>query len=288
MPESDKLKTETLLKQAKKVRANKKLGQNFFIDVNQLEEIVSHLDAKQSDTVIEIGSGLGFLTRMLSASDASIFAVELDRNLASKLESQSLKGVVVVSNDFLDLDLSELIGDKKFKVIGNIPYQITSPIIGKLFGDIGKPSSWLPNLEKVILTMQKEVAQRLVAKPGTKAYSQITLLKNYYFDAEIILNVPPESFYPVPNVDSATVLLTPLKKSPIKPDNVALLKQIITFGFKQRRKMLKNNLTALGLDETTIYKQLIDLKLNPHSRAENLSLEQFNSLANKLNSLIEN
>lgn len=287
MPEPNTLSTETLLKQAKKVRANKKLGQNFFVDANQLHEIVSHLDAKQGDSVIEIGSGLGFLTRVLSATDATIFAIELDRYLANKLENQALKGVSVVNSDFLDLDLSTLTENKNFKVIGNIPYQITSPIIARLFGEIGRPSSWLPNIERVILTMQKEVAQRLVAVPGTKAYSQITLLKNYYFNAEIILNVPPESFYPIPNVDSATVLLTPLKKAPIKSDNLALLKKTITFGFKQRRKMLKNNLTVLGIDETTISKQLMELKVNPHCRAENLSLEQFNSLANKLNILIE-
>lgn len=283
MPEA--LSSDLFLRQAKKIRANRKLGQNFFVDLEKLELIVEALDLDENDHVLEIGPGLGFLTRVLSTTGATIYAVELDRNLVEKLEKQNLKGVNVIHHDFLDFDLSSL-GAKNLKIVGNIPYQITSPIIAKIFGEIGSPSPWLSSIERVVMTMQLEVAQRLVAKPGTKAFSQITLLKEYYFDAQILFTVPPECFYPVPEVNSATVFLDKLEAPPVSDTNIKLLKQIIRAGFRQRRKMLKNNLSFLKIDEATVKDVLKELNLNPLSRAEDLSLAKFAVLTNRIEELI--
>ena len=283
MPEI--LSTDLFLRQAKKIRANKKLGQNFFIDLDRLKMIVEALDLKPEDQVVEIGPGLGFLTRVLSTTGATINAIELDRNLVEKLEKQNLKGVNVIHADFLDFDLSSLKANK-LKVVGNIPYQITSPIIAKLFGEIGKPSPWHDSIDLAVMTMQLEVAQRLVAKPGTKAFSQISLLKEYFFDAEILFTVPPECFHPIPEVNSATVLLERLEEPPINTKNIKLLRQIIKAGFKQRRKMLKNNLNFLKLDESVLRDILKELNFNPHARAEDLSLEKFAILTNKIESVL--
>lgn len=279
MPEI--LSSDLLLRQAKKIRANKKLGQNFFVDLDKLEKIVEALEIEPGNQIVEIGPGIGFLTKVLSTRGGTVHAIELDSRLSEKLSKQGLKSVKVINEDFLDYDL-DLIEADKLKVVGNIPYQITSPIIAKLFGEIGAPSKWLSRLDRVVMTIQMEVAQRLVAKPGTKAFSRISLLKSYYFDAEILFSVPPDSFYPVPEVTSAVVLLTPLKEPPISVKNMDLLRRLIQVGFKQRRKMIKNNLGFLNLDEATLRKLFQDLGISPDARAEDLSLTKFAQLVNKL------
>ena len=281
MPEP--VSTDLLLRQARKVRANKKLGQNFFVDADRLHMIVDALDLTENDLVIEIGPGLGFLTRLLSESGAKIKAIELDRNLVEKLTKQNLKNVEIIHGDFLDFDFSTLgDADTKLKFVGNIPYQITSPIISRIFGEIGSPRPWFNRIERVVITMQQEVADRLVASPGSKTYSQITLLKNYLFDAEILFTVPPECFYPVPDVNSATVLLEPLEEPPVNPKNLKLMRNLIKAGFKQRRKMLKNNLGFLKLDESEIRQLFKKTNINTHVRAEDLSLEKFAILSNNI------
>ncbi len=283
MPEI--LSSDLLLRQAKKIRANKKLGQNFFVDLELLERIADAVDIEEGDHIVEIGPGLGFLTKVLSARASAlgvkIDAIELDRTLAEKLTKQGIKSVKVIQADFLDFDLSSIEAER-IKIVGNIPYQITSPIIGKLFGELGKPSAWLSKIDRVVMTIQMEVAKRLVASPGSKAFSQLTLLKSYYFDAEILMTVPPEAFYPVPEVTSAVVFLDPLEAPPISVDNLPLMKKIISAGFKQRRKMLKNNLQFLNLDENDYRTLFQELNVSPHARAEDLSLEKFAQLVDLL------
>ena len=279
MPEI--LTSDLLLRQAKKIRANRSLGQNFFVDLELLTKIVEDVDIQEGDHIVEIGPGLGFLTKLLCGQGATVDAIELDRNLAEKLSKHGLKSVNIINADFLDYDLNSIEAEK-IKVVGNIPYQITSPIIGKLFGEIGEPSAWLSKIDRVVMTIQMEVAKRLVAVPGTKAFSPISLLKSYYFDAEILFSVPPSAFYPVPEVTSAVVYLDPLKAPPVEVADLKLFRKIIKGGFKQRRKMLKNNLSFLGLSEKELLDLFEELNFSPHARAEDLSLEKYALLANRL------
>ena len=207
-------------------------------------------------------------------------AVELDGECVDALKRLDLPDVDVVHGDFLRFDLNtQPLG---FKVVGNVPYQITTPILCYLFGEIGSPKPWFEKIEKVVLTVQYEVAQRFVAKPGTSEYSQITLLSNYFSEAEILYVLPPESFYPPPKVTSAVVQFKPLVKPPITCTNHKLLRQVIKAGFSQRRKMLKNNLSFLKCGAAEIDQVFKELHLEPQVRAERLSLCEFAKLTDAL------
>lgn len=270
-----------LIATARKVRANKKLGQNFFVDPNGLEKIVAALEIEPSDKVLEIGPGLGFLTLVLQKSGAEITAVELDRNLVERLTPQISKNVNLIHGDFLEFDFTSL-GPGPVKVAGNIPYQITSPILSRLFGEIGAPSELSKRIKCVVLTMQKEVALRLVAAPGSKDYSHLTVMKDFLFDAELLFTVAPDSFYPAPDVTSAVVKMTPLAKPPIECRDIGMLRRVIKAGFKQRRKMLKNNLSSLNLFDEAVSEAFKQANINPAARAEDLSLKQFAILTDAL------
>lgn len=193
-----------------------------------------------------------------------------------------MENVSITHGDFLRFDLTPL---GRLKVAGNVPYQITTPILCYLFGEIGEPKPWSPNIDTVVLTVQYEVAQRFVATPGVKEYSKITLLTNYFAQAEILKVLPSECFYPKPKVTSAVVRFTPLPAPAVTCINAKLLRQLITAGFSQRRKMLRNNLSFLKLGEKTLDKISSDLHLDPQSRAERLTLGQFARLADAVQSI---
>lgn len=234
---------------------------------------------EQSDCVVEIGPGLGFLTRFLSSYGCRITAVDLDRECIEELQKCNLQGVEICHQDFLQFDLSS-VDCKSLKVVGNVPYQITTPIVARLFGEIGAPSNWLSKIDSVVMTVQKEVAERFVANPNNKEYSQITLLIKYFAQAELLEVIPADSFVPEPNVNSAVVRMTPYAKPPVECSDHKLLRQIIRAGFKQRRKMLRNNLSFLNMSAEDIGKLLASLKIDPMVRAERLSLDQFAKIAN--------
>lgn len=244
-----------------------------------LSRIAAALHPEQSDCVVEIGPGLGFLTRFLSTYGCRITAVDLDRECVEELEKSNIDGVEICHQDFLQFDLNS-IECKSLKVVGNVPYQITTPIVARLFGEIGAPSAWLSKIDCVVMTVQKEVAERFVADPNNKEYSQITLLIKYFARAELLEVIPADSFVPEPNVTSAVVRMTPYDKPPIDCSDHKLLRQIIRAGFKQRRKMLRNNLSFLNLSPEDIGKLLASLKIDPMVRAERLSLDQFAKIAN--------
>lgn len=272
---------EQLVTRARRVFAKKRLGQNFFVDPERLERIIDALEIKPEDHVVEIGPGLGFLTEMLSGTGNRITAVELDRELVDNLTPRLGPNVNLIHGDFLDFDLMRL-EPKASKIVGNVPYQITSPIIAHIFGEIAEPAPWLKDLDCVVMTIQLEVADRLVAKPGSKTYSHLTILKEYLFDAEILFKVPPHCFFPVPEVTSAVVRLKPLAEPPVQCADMKLFKRIIAAGFKQRRKMLKNNLRFLQVGELEIARIMRDANINPAARAEDLSIRQFATLADAL------
>lgn len=234
--------------------------------------------------MVEIGPGLGFLTRFLSDSQARTVAVELDRECVADLNELNLPHVEVVHGDFLQFDFDTV--DSTIKIVGNVPYQITTPIIAHIFGEIGEPKSWLSKVRSVVMTVQLEVAQRFVAKPGTKDYSQITLLVNYFATARIIATVPPISFYPEPAVNSAIVHFTPLAKPGVECSTTRLLRQVIRAGFSQRRKMLKNNLSFVRTPQEALLTAFEQANIDPQARAEQLSLQQFAKLTESLAPLL--
>lgn len=278
-----------LQRHAKRFHTKKHLGQNFLVDPSQLERIADSLHLTAQDEVLEIGPGLGFLTSYLAASGAKITAVELDRSAVSELNDRKLENLTVVHDDFLRFDLTELTGKLapglKLKVAGNVPYQITSKIVARLFGELDCPSPWFASLDRIVMTVQLEVARRFVASPGSGDYSQISLLTQFYCTPELLEVVPSDSFYPVPQVESAVVLFTPRPNPPVDCRNLRLLRQVIQAGFRQRRKMLKNNLSFLSLSQEELNSIFKSLNFDPQIRAERLSLKQFALLADALDEL---
>jgi len=266
---------------ARRFQAKKRLGQHFLVDPPVLAQIAGALELAPADTVLEIGPGLGFLTSVLSASGARIIGVELDIDCIEYLRQLRLPGVSLVHADFLQFD-PRCLQAARIKVVGNVPYQITAPIIARLFGEIGSPAPWLPLIEKLVMTVQREVAERLVASPGQKDYSQITLLATYYASARVLSVVPPELFFPEPEVTSAVIELVPRQEPAVSCLNRRLLRQVIQAGFGQRRKMLKNNLGFLKISAEELLTIFKRLSFDPQVRAERLSLEQFAMLADAL------
>lgn len=252
------------------------------------------MDLQPDDEVLEIGPGIGFLTRILCERSGSVTAVELDRQSVDYLKQLKLANLSIKHGDILAYDINsgrfrdkepawdEQEKEQKLKIVGNLPYQITGLILGHLIGEIGKPAEHLSQVERIVLTVQKEVAHRMVAKAGSKNYSQVSLLIGYFCKAEIVCDLPAEFFFPPPRVDSAVVRLTPLAVPPIDCKNVKFLKRVIKAGFSQRRKMLRNALCSLGISLEKVNEVFKDLRLDPQSRAETLSLEQFSLLSDAL------
>ncbi|MBI4533639.1 MAG: ribosomal RNA small subunit methyltransferase A [Candidatus Melainabacteria bacterium] len=274
-----------LLRLAIKFQTKKRFGQHFLIDPQKLTQIAKALQLSPGDEVLEIGPGLGFLTHFLLADNARVTAVEIDGKCVRYLQDLQLPNLNVIHEDILKCDLRSL-GVPKLKVVGNIPYQITSPIVAHLFGEIGQPAPWLDLIDTVVLTVQLEVAERFIATPGSKSYSQATILANYFAEASILEIIPARSFYPAPEVTSAVVRFIPLKKPAVCCKNPSLLRKVIQSGFRQRRKMLKNTLCVLELPPQVIKSALAELNLNPQVRAEKLSLTQLAMLADALEEVV--
>ncbi len=259
----------------------KQLGQNFLVNKDILLKIAEQLNLKPAEKVLEIGPGLGFLTELLVSQGAMVTAVELDPYCVEAVNKLSLPNLTVLEADFLNIDLNPIL-DPKSKVVGNIPYNITTPIISKLVGEIGQPSPWLNKIETIVLTVQRELANRLVARLGTKDYSQITLLMNYYGSTEMLFKIGPENFSPPPKVNSAVIKFTPFENIQVKCKNHILLRRVIQAGFAKRRKMLKNNLPSLKIDDSTLTKIFNELNFDPQVRAEALTLDQFAILTDSI------
>jgi 16S rRNA (adenine1518-N6/adenine1519-N6)-dimethyltransferase len=275
-----------LKQQARDFSAKKRLGQHFLTNAEALTRIAEQANISKGDHLLEIGPGLGFLTKILVDFGATVTAVELDIDCVEYLRSLNLPGLEVIHQDFLQCDLAQILKSKT-KVIGNIPYQITTPIIARLLGEIGEPSPWLSSIESIIFTMQREVAYRLVANQGEEDYSQISLLAKYFSERELLFIIAAEDFFPIPEVTSAVVKLTPHAQPKVSCLNHRLLRQIIQSGFRQRRKMLKNNLSFLHIEPSAIDSVFAELRFDPQVRAERLGLEQFALLTDKIETIRE-
>ncbi|MBB1062653.1 16S rRNA (adenine(1518)-N(6)/adenine(1519)-N(6))-dimethyltransferase RsmA [Limosilactobacillus fastidiosus] len=270
------------------IHAKKGFGQNFLTDPEILDRIVDAAEVTKKDNVIEIGPGIGALTEQLANAASQVVAVEIDQDLIPVLEKTLAdhNNVTVINQDILKANLPELIQQqftdptKPIKVVANLPYYITSPI---LMGLLASPVEWT----SITVMMQKEVAQRLTAKPGTKQYGALTLAIEYQMDAEIAFNVSRHSFIPAPNVDSAIVVLKQRQQPlTVKPFDKQKLMGFIRGCFAHRRKSLWNNLqSVIDKDAETkekMIKVLEQLELSPQIRPEKLTLSQFTELLNAL------
>lgn len=262
----------------------KKFGQNFLIDPHVLDKIIAAAEITKDDFVLEIGPGIGTLTQYLAEAAREVVAVEIDSSLIPILEDtlSSYDNVSVINEDVLKVDLKKLVeernGGKPIKVVANLPYYITTPIIMGLF------ESHVP-LKSLTVMVQKEVALRMQAGPGTKDYGALSLAVQYYADPYLAANVPPNCFMPRPNVGSAVIRLTRFEETPVKVTDEALLFRLIRASFNQRRKTLQNGLVnspELHFSKEQVAAAIETLGVSPSVRGEALTLEQFAALCNAL------
>ena len=257
----------------------KRFGQNFLIDEHVLNKIISGAEINKDDTVLEIGPGIGTLTQALCEAAGEVITVEIDRDLIPILEKTlaSFKNVRIINEDILKLDLHE-ISQKPLKVVANLPYYITTPIIMGLF-ESGAP------IESITVMVQKEVADRMKAIPGGKDYGALSLAVQYYAEAKIIANVPQNCFIPRPNVGSAVIRLKAHKNPPVEVGDKEYMFSLIKAAFLQRRKTLSNalkNESSLGLSRDEVVNALKKMGLPEDVRGERLSLEEFAGLSDIL------
>ena len=260
----------------------KKFGQNFLIDPHVLDKIISAAEITKEDCVLEIGPGIGTMTQYLAENAREVIAVEIDKNLIPILEDtlSSYDNVTVINEDILKVDIAKIVeernGGKPIKVVANLPYYITTPIIMGLF------ESQVP-LCSITIMVQKEVADRMKVGPGTKDYGALSLAVQYYAKPEIVANVPPNCFIPRPNVGSAVIRLTRYTEPPVKVDNEHKMFSIIRASFNQRRKTLVNGLVNGGVaKKEDVLRALSEMELSPSVRGEALTLEQFAHFSNIL------
>ena len=272
-----KKETDFLLKQ-NDLKANKKLGQNFLINEEIIDEIVQKAEITKNDVVIEIGPGLGSLTAKLLEKAQKVIAIELDDHLVTFLEKRfSLyTNFELIHNDVLKVDLKEIISHyEHVKVVANLPYYITTPIVMKLLEE-------KLELESITVMVQKEVGERFCASPNGKEYGAITVSILYYTNPQIVIDVPRDNFNPVPEVDSVVVKLELRKEPPVQIKDEKLFFRLIKAGFSQRRKTISNSLMGIGKTKEEMRKILEKLNLKENLRTENLSIEDFANIANLL------
>ena len=270
--------TIKVLKQYK-ITANKKLGQNFLIDEKIIEEIIKAANISKKDLIIEIGPGIGSLTKSIIPNAGKTICIELDKKMANIISNRFKNEVEIINEDILKVDLKKIAEqnkDKNIKVVANLPYYITTPIIMKLL------ESNL-ELESITVMVQKEVAERLIAKPGDSLSGAITYTVYYYAIGTKITDVPNNSFIPKPEVTSQVIKLT-LRKEPITYiENKEKFFEIIKLAFMQRRKTLVNSLANSKIATKQKIEQILDeLNIEKNIRAENLTMEQFAEIAKRI------
>lgn len=267
------------------MQPRKRFAQHWLRNDRVLDKIIEAASLKSSDRILEIGPGTGILTRRLLTDAGAVVAVEIDRDLCQKLVKSfgNQDNFLLLQGDILSLDLEKNIAaferfQNSNKVVANIPYNITGPIIEKLLGTIAQPSE--TNYELIVLLIQKEVADRLVAKPCSRAFGALSVRVQYLANCELICDVPAKDFYPPPKVDSAVVRLIP---QPITnpATNPKFLETLIKVGFANKRKMLKNNLKGI-IEPDNLSQLLEELKINPQARAEEISVRDWINLSDRL------
>ena len=262
----------------------KKFGQNFLIDGHVINKIMDAADITKEDVVLEIGPGFGTMTQYLAERAKEVIAIEIDEKLIPILQEtlKEYENITIINNDILKVDLNQLAKEKNegkpFKVVANLPYYITTPIIMGIFENHVPVSS-------ITVMVQKEVADRMQVGPGSKDYGALSLAVQYYAEPYIVANVPPNCFIPRPNVGSAVIRLTTWEKPPVTVKDEGLMFRLIRASFNQRRKTLQNGLANaenLHFTKEQVVKALEKLSLSPTVRGEALTLEQFAKLSDLL------
>jgi 16S rRNA (adenine1518-N6/adenine1519-N6)-dimethyltransferase len=257
-------------------KARKRFGQNFLIDQGVINHIVRSIGPRPTDNLIEIGPGQGAITEQLLEACPQLHVVELDRDLIPVLLAQFAKypGFKIHQADALQFDFAQLASpERPLRVVGNLPYNISTPLIFRLLGYHGL-------IEDMHFMLQKEVVERMAAQSGEKNYGRLSIMTQYYCEVEKLFEVGPESFHPMPKVDSAIVRLTPYKELPLVADDIAMFEKLVRVVFQQRRKTLRNTLKQM-LPASTIESLDVDLSRRP----ETLSLEEYVGLSNRLSAM---
>lgn len=264
------------------IKMSKKLGQNFLIKRGIVDEIVKAADLQEGEPVLEIGPGIGTLTQGLAQSGANVTAIELDTRLLEVLDTTlaQYSNVTIVHGDVLKLDVPSIMNNELFKVVANLPYYITTPIIMFLL------ESRLP-IERLVVMVQKEVALRMVAKPGTKDYGALSVAVQYYTKPDIVLDVPPKSFLPAPAVTSSVIRCVLRDKPPVDVVDEKLFFRVVKAGFAQRRKTFANTMKTTGLSKDRIEELLAKANIDGQRRGETFTLQEFADVANAWAALIK-
>lgn len=268
---------------ARQFRTKKRLGQNFLIDSNIINFIIDSANLNNTDTVIEIGPGAGFVTEQLIKNAGKVVAIELDEDAIEVIKKLEAKNLEIIHNDVLKVDFSQF--GQNLKVVANIPYYITSPILAHLLGEIDDLNNVNRNcIDEIILMVQYEVAQRLVATENSpsKQYGLLTILAQFFADVEMIKKVPSKSFYPRPKVDSALVKLKVNKTPRLELSDYKFFRKVLKAAFAARRKNIKNCLVNAGFDKNAVFDSLKELNISENTRGESLSIQVFGELSEKL------
>ncbi|MDU1680254.1 16S rRNA (adenine(1518)-N(6)/adenine(1519)-N(6))-dimethyltransferase RsmA [Veillonella sp.] len=264
------------------IKMSKKLGQNFLIKRGIVDEIVHAAELTVGEPVLEVGPGIGTLTQGLAQSGADVTAIELDCRLLEVLDTTlaSYDNVRIIHGDVLKLDVPTIMNHKPFKVVANLPYYITTPIIMSLL------ESKLP-IERLVVMVQKEVALRMIAKPGTKDYGALSVAVQYYTEPDIVLDVPPKSFLPAPAVTSSVIRCVLRDKPPVDVIDEKLFFRVVKAGFAQRRKTFSNTMKTTGLTRDRIEELLAKANIDGQRRGETFTLQEFADVANAWAALIK-
>ncbi len=260
-------------------KARKRFGQNFLTDLSVIQNIVHSIHPKNDQSIIEIGPGLGAITVPLLQEINSLTVIELDRDIIPKLQANcdALGKLNIIQSDVLKIQLNKLdLGaNSGYRIIGNLPYNISTPILFHLM-------SQLDSIQDMHFMLQKEVVDRMAAGPGSKTYGRLSVMLQYYCDIEYLFSISPEAFSPAPKITSALVRLTPFKQLPIEVNNFKDFSKIVTQAFSQRRKTLRNSLKKM-LDS----EQINSCNIDPSIRPEQLGINEFVALANYFSDLPE-
>ena len=280
------------IKRAKFFRTKKRLGQNFLVNPDVIFDILDFAGITKEDTVLEIGPGVGFVTEQLVTHAKKVIAIELDEEAIEVLKKIECDNLEIIHKDILKTNLWELIPQgEKFKVVANIPYYITAPIIAHLLGEVDDLTNKNRNsIDDVILMVQEEVARRIVADENSpsKEYGLLTILSQFWADCEILRLVGRKSFYPAPKVNSALVRFKINEKPKLELSDYSYFRRTIKAGFAQRRKNIKNCLINGGFDKVAVTSTLEKLGIDFNTRAENISIAKFGEISEELKNATQN
>ncbi|MGL5347161.1 MAG: 16S rRNA (adenine(1518)-N(6)/adenine(1519)-N(6))-dimethyltransferase RsmA [Peptostreptococcaceae bacterium] len=277
------VKTAELVKKYN-FKFSKSLGQNFLVDDSVPRDIVSGAEVDENDLVIEIGPGVGTLTVQLLKKAKKVVAIELDNDLIPILQQElgENPNFTLIHNDALKVNFNEVIGEEQsVKLVANLPYYVTTPIIVKLLKENYK-------FKSLTIMIQKEVAERMNAEPGNKDYGALSLLVQYYCNTSIVRRVPPQCFIPRPKVDSIVIRLDRLEEPKVKVKNEKLFFDIIRNSFNMRRKTLWNGVKNIGLDKESLELAFEEANVDPKRRGETLSIQEFALLSDKISDKMQN